>query len=126
MPFIQRTIQPVFLSRPTHQSIPSAIIESNSKTTSNDEFNTIANCTLSNVLRQLASVVLIADEILTDLGDELQCIRNRTDIIKKRINGVEKSLDKIDLTAVACKWTFLKAKASLMLILKNCQSFLFV
>lgn len=124
MPFIQRIVEPVFLSRPTQSpqsiatttttiatatandqpSTSNASKASNSK--SHDDFTTIANCTLANILRQLASVVLVADEILSDLGSELQSIRDRSVNIQKRIVGVEKSLENVD-TTIICKCRFL-------------------
>lgn len=117
MPFIQRIVEPVFLSRPTQQSTtaeqqPSStatVSTTVSKTTTtttvatHDDFTLIANCTLANILRQLASVVLVADEILNDLGNELQTIRNRSNNIQKRIVDVEKSLENIDETII-CKF----------------------
>lgn len=118
MPFIQRIVEPVFLSRPTQQSTSSTAAAPTTEqqpSTSNatkittpptkathDDFTSIANCTLANVLRQLASVVLVADEILCDLGNELHAIRERSNKIQKRIVGVEKSLENID-TTIICK-----------------------
>lgn len=106
MPFIQRIIEPVFLSRPTQQSTreesTNQITNETKQNIQYDDFHSVANSTLANVLRQLGSVVLIADEILCDLGNELQAIRNRSDNIQKRIIGVEKSLENIDSTII-CK-----------------------
>lgn len=116
MPFVQRVIEPVFLSRPTQpsQSIATATVttandqpttssaSNASKAKSHDDFTAIANCTLANILRQLASVVLVADEILSDLGNELQSIRDRSTNIQKRIVGVEKTLENVD-TTIICK-----------------------
>lgn len=104
MPFIQRIIEPIFVSRPNEHERTKQTTNNNKHKASgageDDEFTFIANCTLSNVLRQLASVVLIADEIMTDLNGELQNIRSRTEKIKQRINGVEQSLEHIDLTII--------------------------
>lgn len=118
MPFVQRIIEPVFLSRPTQQTTtasaaPTTTDESTStranqhhqpqpKSQQFDDFTTIANCTLANVLRQLASVVLVADEILGNLGDELQSIRIRSERIRKRIIKVEKTIENIEETSI-CK-----------------------
>lgn len=101
MPFIQRIIEPVFLSRPTQSTAPDQ--PSNVTKATHDDFTSIANCTLANILRQLASVVLVADQILTDLGSELQTIRDRSNNIQQRIIGVEKSLESID-TSIICKF----------------------
>lgn len=121
MPFIQRIIEPVFLSRPTQQSTtaeqqPSSTVTATATTTTTtvsktttttaatyDDFTSIANCTLANILRQLASVVLVADKILSELGNELHTIRDRSNNIQKRIVGVEKSLENIDETII-CKF----------------------
>lgn len=122
MPFIQRIVEPVFLSRPTpsSSSAPAAAVAAASSSTSTtsaqvvahsnrndlsagDEFTSIANCTLSNILRQLASVILCADEILGGLGDELQTIRIRTENIRRRINGVERILEEEIDETVICK-----------------------
>lgn len=114
MPFIQRIIEPVFLSRPTQQTTALANDPTNSAITAaappaaqqtNDDFTLIANCTLANVLRQLASVVLVADEILSDLGNELHAIRHRTENIRQRIVGVEKNLENIESTII-CEFRF--------------------
>lgn len=103
MPFVQRIVEPVFLSRPTQQSSTATADQpSTASKASHDDFTTIANCTLANILRQLASVVLVADEILTDLGNELQTIRVRSNHIQKRIVGVEKTLENVDATII-CK-----------------------
>lgn len=102
MPFIQRIIEPVFVSRPSEHERTIQTTHNKHKPSANDddEFTSIANCTLSNVLRQLASVVLIADKIMVDLNGELQNIRSRTEKIKERINGVEQTLENIDLTVI--------------------------
>lgn len=116
MPFIQRIVEPVFLSRPTQSTAteqqPSNVTRSlppppplPSSSPSHDDFTSIANCTLANILRQLASVVLVADQILSDLGNELQTIRDRSNHIQKRIIIVEKSLETID-TTIICKFCF--------------------
>lgn len=106
MPFIQRIVEPVFLSRPTQSTATEQPSNNNvTKTTHDEDFTSIANCTLANILRQLASVVLVADEILSDLGNELQTIRDRSNNIQKRIIGVGKSLETVDTTRI-CKLFF--------------------
>lgn len=103
MPFIQRNVEPVFLSRPTQQST-AAEQPSNASKSTHDDFTSIANCTLANILRQLASVVLVADGILSELGNELQLIRDRSSNIQKRIVGVEKTLENVE-TTIICKFS---------------------
>lgn len=139
MPFVQRIIEPVFLSRPTQQSTTD---ESTSHRTNQhqlqrpqsqsqhhqhqqkqqqsieyDDFTTIANCTLANVLRQLASVVLVADEILGNLGNELQAIRIRSHLIQKRIINVGKTIENIEETTICefCIFSFYFSRLLLFL-----------
>lgn len=134
MPFIQRIVEPVFLSRPTPPSPPpleaaaaaaapstasssasgQATQSKRNDLSTGDEFTTIANCTLSNILRQLASVILCADEILGGLGDELLAIRARTENIKRRINGVERILDEEIDETVICKLLFIRSPRYLL------------
>lgn len=133
MPFIQRIIEPVFVSRPTLTTSSSSpehsqsliqrpaessscassslsstpqTLKAKSTTTTCDDFGAISNCTLSNILRQLASLVLCADGILGSLGDELQRIQHRTEKIKRRLVGVERSIEEIDETII-CEYMFL-------------------
>lgn len=134
MPFIQRIVEPVFLSRPTPPSPPpleaaaaaapstasssasgQATQSKRNDLSTGDEFTTIANCTLSNILRQLASVILCADEILGGLGDELLAIRARTENIKRRINGVERILDEEIDETVICKLLFVRPLSPLVI-----------
>lgn len=56
------------------------------------EFDSISNITLSNALRQLASLVLIASEIFGDLQQELQSVGERARHVQKKINAVEQRL----------------------------------
>lgn len=92
MPFIQQVISPVNLSRPdpTNEKYRRDDI-------CGDEFGFITNYTLSNVLRQLASVLLVADGIFQDLNVELNTIRQRTDKVKQQIEYVDKTLEEYDL-----------------------------
>ncbi|XP_055373794.1 putative uncharacterized protein DDB_G0282133 [Condylostylus longicornis] len=58
------------------------------------EFETISNITLTNCLRQLASVVIIANDIFLDLNTELQRVSCRTQNIKQKILALEDSVSK--------------------------------
>lgn len=105
MPFVQRIVNPVYISRST--SRPTIIRsrqdeEQNNSSTNravpiNDyELETVTNLTLSNALKQLASLVLIADDIFTELNKELKCVSERSLTIKGRINLLEKKVDEHD------------------------------
>lgn len=83
MPFVQRVVEPKFLSR------TSLWDEEGKPRVSDDELEAVTNNTLSNALRQLASLVLVADDIFAELGKELQSINKRSDALKARIGQVE-------------------------------------
>lgn len=113
MPFVQRIVNPVFISRST--SRPNNIKnrqdeEHNSSSSSraiNDyELETVTNLTLSNALKQLASLVLIADDIFTELNKELKCVSERCLVIKERINILEKKVDEHDPKLVTVRKFF--------------------
>ncbi|KAM8704741.1 hypothetical protein ACLKA7_009231 [Drosophila subpalustris] len=54
------------------------------------EFDSISNITLSNALRQLASLVLIASDIFDDLQRELQSVGERAGRVQRKILAVER------------------------------------
>lgn len=95
MPFIQQVINPVNLSRPD-----TASERYRDATDSGDEFGYFVNYTLSNVLRQLASVLAVADGIFHDLNNELGSIRTRTEKVKRQIVDVDKALEEYDLEVI--------------------------
>lgn len=119
MPFIQQVITPVNLSRapPTNERYRNAAAVSSSAATdgaagagaaasaasaaaagdTGNEFDFFVNFTLSNVLRQLASVLAVADGIFQDLNNELSSIRTRTDTVRQKIEIVDKTLEDYDL-----------------------------
>lgn len=92
MPFIQQAISPVNLSRPNTSSE-----RYRDRGDSGDDFDYIVNYTLSNVLRQLASVLAVADGIFHDLNHELTSIRDRSNKVKQQIEDVDKALEEYDL-----------------------------
>lgn len=106
MPFIQQVITPVNLSRPSstnerYRNVAAASSADgsggNGTTDTDNEFDRFVNHTLSNVLRQLASVLAVADGIFTDLNNELGTIRTRADTVRRKIGNVDKSLEEYDL-----------------------------
>lgn len=60
------------------------------------EFDSISNITLSNALRQLASLVLIASDIFDDLQQELQAVGDRARVVQKKIIAVERRVSAYD------------------------------
>lgn len=54
------------------------------------EFDSISNITLSNALRQLASLVLIASDIFDDLQRDLQSVGERAGRVQRKILAVER------------------------------------
>ncbi|EDW16459.1 uncharacterized protein LOC6574971 isoform X1 [Drosophila mojavensis] len=54
------------------------------------EFDSISNITLSNALRQLASLVLIASDIFEELQRDLQLVGERAGRVQRKITAVER------------------------------------
>lgn len=90
MPFVQRSIEPKYLSR-TH-----LFDEEGNPKVLDEELQAVTNNTLCNALRQLASLVLAADDIFQELGGQLQNINTRSEAIKVKINVLEERVDKYD------------------------------
>ncbi|KAL9897110.1 NHS actin remodeling regulator GUK-holder isoform 1-T1 [Glossina fuscipes fuscipes] len=60
------------------------------------EFDSISNITLSNALRQLASLVLIASDIFADLHKELRIVGERARVVQNKIITVERNVSDYD------------------------------
>ncbi|XP_037825067.1 uncharacterized protein DDB_G0271670-like [Lucilia sericata] len=67
------------------------------------EFDSISNITLSNALRQLASLVLIASDIFDDLQRELQTVGDRARVVQKKIVAVERRVSAYDPKTVTVR-----------------------
>ena len=90
MPLVTRTIEPKYLSR-------KSLFDENGKSLINDyELEAVTNNTLTNVLRQLASLVLVANDIFEDLARHLQNVYERSCKLKIKINNVEDNLLEYD------------------------------
>lgn len=90
MPFIQRIVEPIYLSRtPLWDNDGKPIVN-------DDELTAVTNSTLANALRQLASLVLVANDIFTDLNGHLQKITNRSEKLKVKISIVEDKVNQYD------------------------------
>lgn len=97
MPFVQRVVEPKFLSR------TSLWDEDGKPRVSDDELVAVTNNTLSNALRQLASLVLVADDIFTELRKELCTIAKRSEQLKTKIGLVEEKVAAYDPKKVAVR-----------------------
>lgn len=68
-----------------------------------NELEAVTNRTLSNALRQLASLVLIANDIFMDLNKELRTITERSSTIKVRITALVEKVDSQDAKLVTVR-----------------------
>lgn len=101
MPFVQRVVTPKYVCRRKQQQqsapggggelgvVPSLPLQDN-------ELESITNVTLSNALRQLASLLLVSNEIFTELNKELETITERSLGVKKRIQALADQVDAFD------------------------------
>ncbi|XP_050534205.1 uncharacterized protein LOC126901608 [Daktulosphaira vitifoliae] len=94
MPFVQRSVQPVRLSRVK-------LHDDNGAPTVNDrELDAVTNFTLSNALRQMASVATLADEVFRDLRSQLLDVATRSANLKCRVKALGELVDRTDPKAV--------------------------
>lgn len=97
MPFVQRVVEPKHLSR------TSLWDEEGKPRVADDELEAVTNNTLSNALRQLASLVLVADDIFNELRRELCSVARRSEHLKTRIGAVEEKVAAYDPKKVAVR-----------------------
>ncbi|XP_066153154.1 actin remodeling regulator NHS [Euwallacea fornicatus] len=90
MPFVQRVIEPKYLSRVT------LFNEDGTLRVADDELEAVTNSTLCNALRQLASIALVADDIFKELGGQLRDVYKRSEDAKSRIALVEEKIARFD------------------------------
>lgn len=86
MPFVQRVVEPKFLSRVNLHD------EGGTPKIKDGELEAVTNYTLSSALRQLASVVLIANDIFEGLNKQLEDVTQRTGKLRTRINSLEEAV----------------------------------
>ncbi|XP_014247477.1 uncharacterized protein LOC106665525 [Cimex lectularius] len=94
MPFVQRVIAPKHLSRITLHD------EQGRPRVRDDELEAVTNFTLCNALRQLSSVLSVAQDIFDTLNNELHRVSQRTFNIKKRIQTLQDNVDNFDPKSV--------------------------
>ncbi|KAH8310662.1 hypothetical protein KR044_002399 [Drosophila immigrans] len=73
-----------------HSAPHSPTASATTRVISGYEFDSISNITLSNALRQLASLVLIASDIFDDLQRDLQSVGERAGRVQRKILAVER------------------------------------
>ncbi|KAG5869598.1 hypothetical protein JTB14_012834 [Gonioctena quinquepunctata] len=101
MPFVQRFVEPKFLSR------TQLFDEDGKPKVDDEELQAVTNNTLCNALRQLASLVLVANDIFEELGGQLQGIKKRSEAIQVKLNVLEGKAVKFDPKEVTVrKWMF--------------------
>lgn len=97
MPFVQRVVEPKFLSRAVlHDAEGRPRIK-------DGELEAVTNHTLSSALKQLASVVLIANDIFQELNKQLEAVSVRTGKLRHRIGRVEQLVEAYDPKAVTVR-----------------------
>lgn len=90
MPFVQRAVEPKYLSR-------TSLRDSDGKPRVSDgELQAVTNCTLSNALRQLASLVLLAEDIFSELTAQLQDITERSKVAQSKITNINVLVEQYD------------------------------
>lgn len=97
MPFVQRVVEPKYLSR------TSLWDDDGKPKVTDEELDAVTNNTLSNALRQLASLVLVADDIFNELRKELNSIAKRSQQLKTKIGVVEEKVANCDPKKVAVR-----------------------
>lgn len=90
MPFVQRVVEPKFLSRRCLHG------EDGQPLITDYELEAVTNNTLSSALRQLASLVVIANDIFEDLAKQLQNVGERSRRLRNRIESVEEKVVAFD------------------------------
>lgn len=97
MPFVQRVVGPVHLSRVKlhdDRGVP---------TVRDRELDAVTNCALSNALRQMASVAALADEVFRELRDQLADVATRSAGLKRRVLALGHIVDHADPKAVTVR-----------------------
>ncbi|XP_035438226.2 uncharacterized protein LOC118268079 [Spodoptera frugiperda] len=90
MPFVQRAVEPKFLSRTSLRD------NDGQPRVADEELQAVTNCTLSNALRQLASLVLLAEDIFSELTVQLQDITERSKVAQTKIIKINELVEQYD------------------------------
>lgn len=97
MPFVQRVVGPVHLSRVK-------LHDDNGVPTVRDrELDAVTNFALSNALRQMASVAALADEVFRELRGQLTDVATRSSDLRRRVQALGNAVDLADPKAVTVR-----------------------
>lgn len=94
MPFVQRQIEPKFIAR--RSSAANKKFSSTGASSSplrDNELEAITNLTLSNAIRQLASLLALSKEIFTELNEELEKVNSRSTRLKERLTSLNGKIE---------------------------------
>uniref|UniRef100_A0A2S2R768 Uncharacterized protein n=1 Tax=Sipha flava TaxID=143950 RepID=A0A2S2R768_9HEMI len=94
MPFVQRAVAPVHLSRVKLHN------DQGAPTVRDRELDAVTNFALSNALRQMASVAALADEVFRELRNQLTDVATRSAGLKCRVQALGHLVDHADPKAV--------------------------
>lgn len=97
MPFVQRAVGPVHLSRVKLHD------ERGVPTVRDRELDAVTNFALSNALRQMASVAALADEVFRELRDQLTNVATRSAMLQHRVQILGHLVDHADPKAVTVR-----------------------
>ncbi|XP_050068028.1 uncharacterized protein LOC126556662 [Anopheles maculipalpis] len=95
MPFVKRVVTPKYIARSSKLALQPYAAAPTIPVADN-EFEALTNVTLSNALRQLASLVYISNQIFTELHEELSSVNERSLGIKQRIDRLSQKVEKFD------------------------------
>uniref|UniRef100_A0A182PGR7 Wiskott-Aldrich syndrome protein family member n=1 Tax=Anopheles epiroticus TaxID=199890 RepID=A0A182PGR7_9DIPT len=95
MPFVKRVVTPKYIARSSKLALQPYAAAPTIPVADN-EFEALTNVTLSNALRQLASLVYISNQIFTELHEELSSVNERSLGIKQRIDRLSEKVDQFD------------------------------
>ncbi|GBP83654.1 Wiskott-Aldrich syndrome protein family member 1 [Eumeta japonica] len=90
MPFVERVVEPKFVSRTSLRD------EDGRPRVSDQELQAVTNCTLANALRQLASLVILAEDIFSELTAQLQGITERSKTAQLKIDKINELVENYD------------------------------
>jgi hypothetical protein len=90
MPFVQRVVEPRYLSRTSLRDVDGK------PRVTDEELQAVTNCTLSNALRQLASLVILAEDIFSELTSQLHGITERSKVAQSKIERINEIVEKYD------------------------------
>ena len=102
MPFVKRVVTPLYVSRSNNAENDNSG-NNNVLTRDNSELIAVNNCTLSNAIRQLASLAGHAEEIFRELRQELGEVNARATKLKQRITTLEEVAENFDARTVTVR-----------------------